>query len=160
MICSLLAYSSDGTVVATLDHLVARDADGNVLGLVDFAAHEASGGALTEIWQVSNAVGSGTWPEFLGGRAHEFRVELDGPSGAKRISALVHKSSGHRRDRAAVEAAIAAVEPDAVGRRDIRHLVGGPDRPLKLDENGRTIGPEQPRLPAGTPTHLPIVGRR
>jgi len=102
----LLAYDGNGDVVATLDHVVARDDHGNVVGLVDFEAHEAAGAEHTDIWNVSNATGSKVWPEWLGGRAHEFRVELAGPPGAKRITALVHRDSGHRRDRAAIEAAI------------------------------------------------------
>ena len=44
----------------------------------------------------------GTWPEWIGGRAHDFKVELQG----KQIKALVHKASGHRRERAPVEAEI------------------------------------------------------
>lgn len=130
MIGSLLAYDSDGNVVATLDYLVARDDAGKVVGLHNFEAHELAGGKLRSFWTVEGAVGSGTWPEWLGSQAHGFRVERQG----KRITALVHGVSGHRRERAAIEAAIAAVEPDANGARDIRHLVGGPSHPLQLDE--------------------------
>ena len=153
MLCMLIAYDAAGNVVATLDFMVARDVEGNVLGLIDFAAHEAAGGKLRDIWEMSDAVGSGTWPEWIGGRAHDFRVEL---SPEKQISALVHKASGHRRGRAAVEAnirdriGIAGDEP-----ADIRDLVGGPNRPLILDDDGRTVG----RSPgaAGTPAHLPLA---
>lgn len=152
--CCLLAYDAAGAVVATLDHMVARDADGNVTGLIDFEAHEAAGGKLRDIWQVGNAVGSGTWPEWLSSGAHDFRVELAGPSGAKRIAALVHKTSGYRRERAAIEAAIAAV-PLVNGARDIRAIVGGPQRPLALDAEGRTSTVK----PTGTPSHLPLIGR-
>jgi hypothetical protein len=152
---ALLAYDAAGNVVATLDHMVARDAVDDVIGLVDFAAHEDAGGEHTDIWVVEGATGSKVWPEWLGSQAHDFRVELAGPPGAKHIAALIHKTSGHRRERAAVEAAIAAVEPDAQGARDIRHIVGGPTRPLELDSDGKTV----PRRPnAGTPAHLPIIG--
>lgn len=167
----LIAYDDAGNVIATLDHVVAHDASGNAIGLIDFAAHEEAGGEHTDIWYVTGtttsedgtetpwvAKGSKVWPEWLGGRAHDFRVELEGPPGRKRISALVHKTSGHRRERAAVEAAIAAVAVDPVtGARDIRHLVGGPTRPLPLDADGKTIGPDHPQAPKGTPAHLPIM---
>lgn len=105
----LLAYDFNGDVVATLDYLVIYDETKPgrpPLGLVDFAAHEEAGGEHTDIWSNDAAVGSKTWPEWIGGRAHEFTVELDGSPGAKRIVALVHKESGHRRERAAVGAEI------------------------------------------------------
>ena len=191
MLCLLLAYDAAGNVVATLDHVVAKDAEDNVVGLVDFEAHEEAGGENTDIWQVSGAAGSKVWPEWLGGQAHNFRVELEGPPGAKRIAALVHKTSGYRRERAAIEAEIAtriaAKRDEAVARAaairatlprrvngrfvavpdvvvepepaDIRDLVGGPDRPLILDEDGKTMGPDHPNAPRGTPAHLPVVGR-
>ncbi|MGD0121098.1 MAG: hypothetical protein ABSC46_00885 [Candidatus Limnocylindrales bacterium] len=88
----LLAYDADGNVVATLDYLLSQD------GGTDFKAHEAAGGKLRAIWEVSGAVGSGTWPEQLGSVAHGFKVELDKQ---KRIVALVDKTSGQRRERAA-----------------------------------------------------------
>jgi len=156
---ALLAYDADGNVIATLDYVVARDEHGEATGLVDFAAHEANGGEHTDIWNVSNAIGSKVWPEWLGGAAHDFRVELAGPSGAKHIAALIHKTSGHRRKRKAIEAAIAAVEPDAAEARDIRPIVGGPQRPLALDADGKTIGPDHPQAAKGTPAHLPLIGR-
>ena len=158
----LLAYDAAGDVVGTLDYLVqyADDLDRTPLGLVDFAAHEEAGGELSDIWNVDNATGSKTWPEWIGSRAHDFRVELVGPAGAKRIGALVHKASGHRRERAAIEAAIeariaAATETDSRGKpmADIRDLVGGPDRPLHLDDPGRNA----PR-PKATRPALPLVG--
>ena len=137
MLCPLLAYDVDGNVVAVLDHVVARDPSGKVAGLVDFASHEDAGGEHTDIWSVSNAVGSKVWPEWLGSQAHEFHVELDGPPGRKRISALVHNDSGFRRERATLEAniamRIAIYAPDPA---DIRDLVGGPDSPLLLDFYG------------------------
>jgi hypothetical protein len=129
--------------------MVAQDEDGNVRGLIDFDAHEEAGGRLTDIWKISNAVGSGTWPEWLGSSAHGFKVELQG----KRIKALVHRDSGHRRERAAVEAAIQERITDAKGKpADIRDIVGGPDRPLILDENGRT----KPKVKA-KPSKLPVI---
>jgi hypothetical protein len=148
---ALLAYDVDGNVVATLDHMVARDESGNVVGLIDFEAHENAGGKHRDIWEVADAAGSGCWPEWLGNRAHDFRVELE----AGRIVALVHKRNGRRRERAAIEAAIAAV-PEVDGARDIRHLVGGPMRPLPLSTTGKTM----PTIPNVTPGHLPIAGVR
>jgi len=147
---SLIAYDAEGNVVATLDHLVVRDESGMVTGLVDFGAQEDGGGRLREVWEVSSATGSGTWPEWLGPRAADFRVELTD----KRITALVHKTSGHRRDRAEIEAVIEATEPNERGERDIRHLVGGPNRPLLLDEEGRTT-----ERPGRQPNRLPVIGR-
>lgn len=150
----LLAYDSTGAVVATLDYMVWRDDGDNAIGLLDFAAHEANGGEHTDIWRASNATGSKVWPEWLGVQAHAFRVELAGPPGRKHIAALVHKTSGHRRERAAIEAAIAAVEPHpTTGARDIRHLVGGPTRHLVLNDDGTTSDMK----PSGTPAHLPVV---
>jgi len=155
MIGALLAYDVAGNVVATLDALVQLDVTGIPLGLVDFAAHEAAGGEHTDIWSVSNAVGSKVWPEWLGGRAHDFRVELEGPPGHKRIARLIHRSSGHVRERRSIEEAIAGVRPDEHGRRDVRHLVGGPDRPLPLEQDGRTAG----RQLQGRPP-LPLISLR
>ena len=153
MISALLAYDAAGNVVATLDHMVAHDDRGNVVGLLDFEAHELAAGKLRDVWDVQGAAGSGTWPEWLGSQAHAFRVEL-GPD--KRISALVHAQSGYRRERVALEAAIAATPVREDGSRDIRRLVGGPGRPLILDEQGRTVG-GQP-VGTGTPAHLPVLG--
>lgn len=175
----LIAYDADGNIVGTLDHLVAHDGAGNVTGLVDFAAHEAAGGDHTDIWTVDSGdpahpvKGSKAWPEWLGAGVHDFRVELEGEPGHKRIAALVRKPTpagardkggryrpatvgGHRRERAAIEAAIEAVKPNADGARDIRHLVGGPTLPLKLDAAGRTVA----RKAGGTPKHLPLIGGR
>ena len=141
MLHSLLAYDAAGNVVATLEHMVARDDDGNATGLIDFGAHEADGGEHTDIWTVEHAIGSKVWPEWIGSRAHDFRVELAGPPGRKHIAALVHKTSGHRRERDAI----------------VRHIVGGPHRPLQLDPDGKTIEVD---APTGTPEHLPIIGRK
>jgi len=156
MLSMLLAYNASGTVVATLDYVVSRDDEGNVVGLVDFAAHEEAGGEHTDIFVVSNATGSKVWPEWLGGRAHDFTVELAGPSGGKHIAALVHRTSGHRRERATVEAnialRIAVYDPEPA---DIRDLVGGPDRPLQLDDDGKV----KIKAPVVRP-NLPLIGRR
>jgi hypothetical protein len=149
----LLAYDAAGKVVATLDYVVQYDDDGVPLGLVDFSAHEEAGGEMTDAWTVSNAVGSKVWPEWLGGRGHDFRVELVGPPGNKRIGALVHKTSGHRRERGPLEAEIARRIGAAHGQpADIRDLVGGPDRPLPLDDEGKTVA----RTPRVRPA-LPLV---
>ena len=149
----LLAYDVDGNVVATLDHVVQYADDGTPLGLVDFAAHEDTEGEMTDVWVVSEAKGSKVWPEWLGARAHDFRVELVGPPGRKRIAALVHKTSGHRRVRAEIEARIAARIDAAHGQpADIRDIVGGPDRPLQLDEQGEM----KARVPSARPA-LPLV---
>ena len=121
----LIAYDADGNIIATLDHLVAHDEAGNVTGLVDFAAHEAAGGDHTDIWTVDSGdpahpvKGSKVWPEWLGG-LRDFRVELAGKAGQKQIAALVHKTSGHRRERAAIEAAIEATEPNADGAKELQ----------------------------------------
>lgn len=150
----LLAYDSAGNVCATLDHVVQYADDGHPLGLVDFTAHEDAGGQMTDVWIVSNAKGSKVWPEWLGGAAHDFRVELDGQPGRKQAVALVHKVSGHRRERAILETEIdRRVKDTANGQpADIRDLVGGPDRPLQLDANGKT----KVRVPVVRPV-LPLV---
>lgn len=135
MLGMLLAYDAAGNVVATLDYLVRRDASGRAVGLVDFAKHERDGQKLRALWNVAGAQGSAVWPEWIGQQAHDFRVELDGLG---RATALVHKVSGVRRERADIEAAIQA-RREAAGQRpaDLRDLVGGPNRPLRLDEDGR-----------------------
>jgi hypothetical protein len=155
MLSMLVAYDSDGEVVATLDYMVARDEGGEPIGLIDFEAHERAGGKLRDLWEVAGAAGSGTWPEWLGQQAHAFRVKLE--PGGKRIAALVHRQAGRRRERAPLEAAIAERIAAAAGEAaDLRDLVGGPDRPLRLDARGETAG----RPPtAGTPKHLPIARR-
>jgi hypothetical protein len=161
MLSMLVAYDAASEVVATLGHCVRYDDDGNPLGLVDFEAHEVAGGSLTDIWMVSSAAGSGSWPEWLGGAAHDFKVELrPGPQGGSpKIRALVHKTSGHRRERAPIEAEInrrieaARNELGEVPPVDLRDLLGGPQRPKLLDENGRDRAPEEP---AARP-NLPLV---
>lgn len=128
----LLAYDADGNVVATLDFVVAYNPDGTARGLVDFAATEEAGIELTNIWRSSKAVGSKSWPEYLGVRAHEYRVERNGPPGRRPIVALVHKETGERRERAQIEARIAQRLAEAGDRpADIRDIVGGPGKVLK-----------------------------
>jgi hypothetical protein len=135
--------------------MVALDPDGNARGIIDFAAHEDAGGAHTDIWVVQGAAGSKAWPEWIGDAAYDFTVELDGPPGAKHIAALVHRKSGYRRERDAIEAAID--EAPVVGHHtvDLRAIVGGPGHPLTLDEDGRT----ESRPRSGSPDHLPLVGQ-
>ena len=183
MLRMLVAYDANGEVVGTLNYVVAKDDEGRIVGLVDFEAHEDAGGKLREIWTVDAAVGSATWPEWIGPKAHDFNVELDG----KRLKALVHKKSGHRRERAAIEAAIAerindkkaeakkrgdeqrsrlrkrGVRPEMVEQfsdpppepADLRDLLGGPNRPLLLDEDGKTKARVKTKRPA-----LPVVSRQ
>lgn len=164
----LLIYDTDGNIVATVDHVVVLNDQHEAVGLVDFAAHEAAGGEHTDIASLSQWIedaqghrtdlpvkGAKVWPEWLGARAHEFRVELAGPPGHKSLVALVHKASGHRRERWAIHQAIRET-PEVDGVRDIRHLVGGPQRPLHLDEHGRTVSHG---TVTGTPAHLPLIGR-
>lgn len=187
MLRSLIAYDSNGNIVATLEHVVAKDEDGKVIGLIDFAAHEDAGGRLRDIWENDQAVGSATWPEWLGGRAYDFKVELDPNPGAARarIKALVHKKSGHRRSRADIEAAVAERTNEAKAQAkqrgeaqrnflrsrgakeetvveftdppvkvDLRDLLGGPNKPLLLDDDGKTK--QRPKVER---PNLPIVGR-
>lgn len=192
--CMLIAYDSQGNVIATLGHSVVHDDDGDVVGMVDFGAHEQAGGEMTDVWIVEQEVrgterpgpdwslcpggpdvghradkssgecpggeyrrfakGSKTWPEWIAGRVYDFRVELHGPPGQKRISALVHRASGARRERAVIEAAIASRIAEANGApADIRDLVGGPERPLVLDDRGQTAS----RRPVTRP-QLPMIG--
>jgi hypothetical protein len=170
----LIAYDSAGNVIATQDYRTIVDEDGNVLGLADYAGHEEAGGEMTDFWQVTMTEGKGAaavvtpargskaWPEYLGAAAHDFRVELAGPPGQKQIVALVHKTSGHRRERHVVgnaidgriSAAVAVSEP-----ADLRDLVGGPDRPLPLDEHGRTRArPPSKAAGAGLPMLRRVEG--
>lgn len=216
----LIAYDAAGNVIATQDYRTIHDDEGNAVGLVDYAGHEEAGGEMLDVWTVeqhdgkdpatritTRAKGSKVWPEWIGGAAAHFRVELEGPAGAKRIARLVHKVSGHRRERSAVEGEIMTrieakrseahergedtrgairsarqaerqalrqelrsvrepvalvelylpdvpepgdPEPEPV---DIRDLVGGPDRPLELDMEGRTKAWVAPKR-----LNVPIVG--
>ena len=161
MLCSLIAYDATNSVVGTLDQMVAFDDNHNVIGLIDFAAHEAAGFEHTDIWREPAAIGAKAWPEWLGSAATDFRVELEGPPGRKRIAALVHKTSGYRRERKAIEAAIETAPPitlpDGALAMDLRPIVGGPGRPLHLDDEGKTIGWGSGQI-SGTPAHIPLVG--
>lgn len=143
MLSMLIAYDPEGNIIATLDHLVARDKDGKPTGLVDFDAHEAAGGKLRDVWDVQGASGSACWPEWLDARVRDFRVERDGQ---KRAVALVHKTSGHRRNRADVEQAVSArIAATETGSADVRDILGGPGRPLMLDADGLTLKVERPK---------------
>jgi len=138
----LIAYDRSGNVMAVIDDLVLQDEDG-VFRSVDFEATEAADVKLRELWEVSGASGSTSWPEHLGERFLEFRVKVD-----KRFNLrgreLAHRGSGHARKRDAIEAAVVRrVEETEVtrGRRvvDVRPLLGDPSRPLPLDKDGRDI---------------------
>jgi hypothetical protein len=154
MLSMLIAYDQDGNVVGVMDWCVAKDKNGEVVGLIDFEAHELAGGKLRDIWDKEGAVGSATWPEWLPGAAYEFRVELDEN---KRIAALVHRRTRVKRKRSDIEKAIAerrAATPPGEPV-DLRDILGGPQRPLKLDEEGRT----QPRPAKSQRPAFPIVRR-
>jgi len=157
MLSMLVFWNDAGEVVGTLSTLMVRNENGEVVGHVDFEAVEDSGGRIRELCDISTAAGGGAWPEWLEGKAHDFTVELDpNPSPARaRIAALVHKKSGHRRERADIEAAIAERIQKANGKpADIRDVVGGPNRPLLLDEDGRTKARTKAKRPV-----LPVVKR-
>lgn len=138
----LIAYDRSGNVAVVLEFLVLPDEDG-VFGLVDFEEAERSGLKLRNLWEVSGASGSCHWPEHLGERFHEFRVERD-----RRFSLsarrLVHRRSGHVRERATIEAAVQ--EAKARGGRDLRAVLGHTHHPVLLDDDGRTR-PEVKRQP-------------
>jgi hypothetical protein len=123
---SLLAYDTSGAVIGTLEWLMVPKDEGYVL--VDFEASANAGIRLRELWEVAGAMGSGYWPEYLGGAAHDYDVRLSGGQ----ITSLVHRRNGSRRDLLTIQAAIAAT-PIRDGARDIRAIVGGPDRPVRPD---------------------------
>lgn len=135
----LIAYDRAGNVVTVLEFLVLPDGEGSY-GLVDLEEAERSGLKLRSLWEVSGASGSTHWPEHLGERFHEFRVERDRRF-ALPARRLVHRGSGHVRDRAVIEAAVeqAKAMPDpAARRRAIADIVGHPLRAIDLDATGRT----------------------
>jgi len=93
-VTSLIAWNEAGDILATLDGVWdGKDA-------IDLAVAELSGRKLRTYWDVPGAVASGTWPEHLGSRSAEYRVEraADGT-----IVALVHRQTGERRERSAVQ---------------------------------------------------------
>lgn len=202
----LIVYDADGNVVGTRDYQVIYDPDTlEPIGLADYSAHEENGGEASDWGMVLTydhvfdkkgnetqvlrdpqpVKGCKVWPEWIGGYAHFFKVELDGPPGNKRIKALVHKNSGHRRERSSIEAAIAErindkkveakkrgddfrKEAKAKGLprnvvdampdpepepADLRDLLGGPDRPLQLDDQGHT----KPRAAKSQKPNLPVI---
>lgn len=145
----LIAWDKDGNIIATLSFLVARDAlDGDPVGLVDFVNHEKSGGRFRHdptdrpngVWNVPGAVGSGSWPEYLGARAHEFKVETDNRH-SNPVRRLVHKDSKVVRDRDKIDRAIDKRVKDSDGPADIRDLVGGPMDPLVINDAGQDSKP-------------------
>lgn len=107
---TLIAYAEDGRIIATLDGIWRG------VKAVDLEASEAAGDKLRAHWDVSGAVGSGSWPENLGAAALDYRVELD-PAAPHRIVAIVHRETGHRRERS-----------DALAAADR----GGPGRPTRI----------------------------
>jgi hypothetical protein len=172
MLTMLLAWNASGDIIAARLKQVVYDDQGSALGLVDFEAHELAGGALTDIWRVWTrrddeprvyAVGSGTWPEWLGPAVRDFRVEADprplvGVGGHHRIKALIHKGSGYRRERADLERAIeerlavmrsnlppeAADDPlpESLLLSVLRAERGTPQRPKRVDADGRNAPPQ------------------
>lgn len=159
----MVAWDKDGQVVATCSFM-ARMEDGEVVGHYDFDAAELGGHSLRDLWVVPRAVGSGAWPEQLGVQAQAFKVETrPGPKGGThKVVALVHKDSGHRRERAPIHAEVdrrvgAARAQEALtgtyGPPNITDLVGGygDNRGLALDEHGRdmpkVVGRPAPDIP-------------
>lgn len=130
----LIAYDRSGNIVTVLDFLVLPDGEGSY-GLVDLEETERSGVKLRGLWEVSGASGSAHWPEHLGERFHEFKVERDRRF-ALPARRLVHRGSGHVRERVAIEAAVQQAK--ARGGRDLRGIIGHPHVPIDLDADGRT----------------------
>lgn len=239
----LIGWDHDGSVVRSVSEMIALDEAGEVVGFVDFEAHELAGGSMTDIivfgavavdelpplpharfppvsddpdapasrtvylmperqtyrnrggsWVAEahpTIAGAGTWPEFLDD-PHAFRVDLrPGPKGGThKVRALVHRRSGFRRDRAALEAEVqrrvdaslaraeerraeravamaargdaaghppadlmaGAIDPEPV---DVGDLFGGPDHPIRVDADGRTMEVVRRRGPR---TRLPVEG--
>lgn len=120
-------------------------------------------------------VGAGTWPEFLEDvRGFKVDLRPGAKGGTPKVRALVHKESGHQRKRADLEAEVgrrvaaskAAAEakraqmrgrpgvkahgpgsPDRIKPEpvDVGDLFGGPDAPIKVDAQGRTVTDRRPR---------------
>ena len=153
----LIAYDRLGNIVVALEFLVLPDGAGSY-GLVDLEEAERSGLKLRSLWEVSGASGSTHWPEHLGERFHEFRVERDRRF-ALPARRLVHRGSGHVRDRVAIEAAVqqAKALPDPVARRQaLADIVGHPHRTIELDADGRTRAQvdRQPEAPGRPPLRV------
>ena len=140
----LIAYDAQGGIIAVLDFLVVEGAEGHAL--VDFLAAEAAGVKLRTIWEVSGAAGSTTWPEWLGERFHEFSIDLDHAK-PHRGRRLVHRGSGHIRDRDTIDGDIhrrkQARARAGLHVADLSHIRGNPLHPLELDVHGRTVPPER-----------------
>lgn len=151
MICSMVGWDADGIVRLTVELFLRYDPATDRPIVVDFEETERAGTDLRELYCIRDRDGNdrlagyGSWPEWLPpDKVHgRFRVDLrPGPrGGSPKVRALVHRQSGVRREREVIEAAIAervrrAKERDELA--DLRDLVGGPDRPLPLDDEGRT----------------------
>ncbi len=151
MLSMLLAYDADGNVVATLDYVVAYDPDtGEALGLVDFEAVEDDPAkALTDVWNASAAVGSGTWPEWIGTAAHDFKVTRAGG----KITELTHKT-GTKRVRSVIKDAIATAIRESKEPPNITPIVGSPSQPLALNSRGNRAARKRAQ-----PTTLPLARR-
>jgi len=122
-VTSLLAWNQYGEIVATLDGVN----DG--ARAIDLAEQEAAGVKLKTFWNVSGAVASGTWPEHLGAAAHDYRVEVSLGAPAQ-IVALVHRTTGERRDRAVIEQVVAERRA-GLAPADLSDVVGGPGSPIQ-----------------------------
>lgn len=148
----LIAYDRSGNIPMVLDFLVLPDGEGGY-GLVDLEEAERSGLKLRGLWEVSGASGSCHWPEHLGERFGEFRVELD-----RRFNLpgrrLVHRGSGHVRHRDAIET---AVQQAKARGEDPATILGHPHRHLQLDAHGRTRA--EPERDAQPPRVIPIRRR-
>ena len=117
--CGLLVlYHADGTIWGAFPPMVRYSSEGLPIETIDWEAREAAGLPVTDLLTVTTPgddanppiKGAKHWPESQVPDLHAHRVELAGKAGHKHIAALVHKTSGHLRDRAAIEAAMEAVE--------------------------------------------------
>lgn len=141
MIGMALGYDEDGHVIAGL-HVLVRYVDGEPQ-LVDFEELEAQG-ILASVWNPSGVSGTGSWPEWLRAEdAIQHDVALDEQG---RITS-VQRRGGIVRSRADITAEIESRLREGEGVADIRDLVGGPDRPLVLDPQGRRLTEPVERLP-------------
>lgn len=127
MLSSLLAYMDNGDVdtdgeplydVIAMKPMQRQPHSDGTWTFRDFEEMELAGEEMIGVWIVTRwskpdgtgtptpARGSKSWPEWID-RYTDFRVRLEGSPGRKRIVALVHKQSGHRRVRAEIEAELA-----------------------------------------------------